>query len=695
MSILGGAVTDATGSALIGSLVVALGVDAKPLVDGTKQAEASLRSVSSTMTKVVGVAAKLGSAAAAAGVAIVAGLVKSGLSAIDTHTKLARTLDATYDGLRGLQIAAQDAGVETSQLNKSLEQITKRIGEAIRDPASQASQALSALGLNALELANMDIDERFAVIADRIREMGLNSAQTADILRQLGVRSAQMANLLRDGGDAIRAARQEVDDFGLSMSEVDAAKIELANDAMSRISRALEGVRNQLTVAIAPILLEIAERFKALAKENGGWAEMAQRAIQAVMRSLTKVADVVQGLRVAWKGLELVAVGFGAAVVSAIQIAVEAVVKFNDTILEAVNFTIRQLNRLPKVEMATIDPFTNSSFMQGFRGMADSMRNQVGETRAELHELAMQEMPSAKLEKFFEDVQQRAQEAAEKVVAARHEMGDEAVEGFEFEDDRERREAEEAAAAAEQERFQEMLDSKLEALREFIASEEELEVANHQRRLEDLEELLENERILEDEYRALREELENEHMDRIAQIRERGMSDLEKFTESSFKDQASTVFQQLANMTSGVATHNKKMFELNKIAGIANAVISTHAGVAKALEAYPPPLSFAMAAAQAAAGFAQVQAIRSQSFGGANAAPSLAGSTPAPPVTPVGGEQAADGGGGREQRRVFALEGIDPDRMFSGRQLRNLWESLMEVVEDGNRAGIRTDVVFT
>jgi hypothetical protein len=74
------------------------------------------------------------------------------------------------------------------------------------------------------------------------------------------------------------------------------------------------------------------------------------------------------------------------------------------------------------------------------------------------------------------------------------------------------------------------------------------------------------------------------------------------------------------------------MFNIKKLAAIAEATVNTAAGVTQALRHYPPPLSFAMAAAVAAAGLAQVQAIRSTSFG-SGTTPSAAGT-----VATVGGE---------------------------------------------------------
>jgi len=119
---------------------------------------------------------------------------------------------------------------------------------------------------------------------------------------------------------------------------------------------------------------------------------------------------------------------------------------------------------------------------------------------------------------------------------------------------------------------------------------------------------------------------ENEHWARINEERIKGLSALEQFTSMSYKKQSKTVIGELANMTAGVANSNKTMFKLNQAAGIANAIVNTYTGVTQALAAYPPPLSFAMAAAQLGAGLAQVSAIKSTTFGGGGGtAPSLVG----------------------------------------------------------------------
>jgi len=194
-----------------------------------------------------------------------------------------------------------------------------------------------------------------------------------------------------------------------------------------------------------------------------------------------------------------------------------------------------------------------------------------------------------------------------------------------------------------------------------------------------LSEALALEMVTAEEARSLQESLEEDHMKRMNDIRKKGWSDIQKFQNSTLSKQVDQVSGYLADITAGVARENKAMFEINKAAGIANAVVSAYEGISKTLGAYPYPINIALAAAHAAAAFAQVSAIKSQSFSsGGGAAPSLAGGTPATPVTPV-----TSGTPATPDRSVLTVEGIDAGSLFSGRAVRELAERLQEHMRDG------------
>lgn len=240
-------------------------------------------------------------------------------------------------------------------------------------------------------------------------------------------------------------------------------------------------------------------------------------------------------------------------------------------------------------------------------------------------------------------------------------------------------------------RVQERRIADLESIKNYLKSEEELELEAHQRRLEALVAGAEETNMTEEEYRRLREELEARHRENLARIQERVGKDATKFTKMNAMQQTQHVLGELVNLTSGIAQHSRTAFNINKAAGIANALVNAYVGVSKTLAEYPFPWNLALAAAHAAAAFAQVNAIKSQQFqgGGAGSAPALAGSVPAQPVSPVGGAMGNNGGGGGGggggPSRTLVVQGLGSRDLFSGDMVRQLAEELIDYQRGGGR----------
>ena len=69
-----------------------------------------------------------------------------------------------------------------------------------------------------------------------------------------------------------------------------------------------------------------------------------------------------------------------------------------------------------------------------------------------------------------------------------------------------------------------------------------------------------------------------------------------------------------SQLMSSAQSQNKFLFDIGKIASVANATINTYEAATKALATYPPPLGFAAMSAVLAAGFAQVGQIVATNF---------------------------------------------------------------------------------
>lgn len=145
----------------------------------------------------------------------------------------------------------------------------------------------------------------------------------------------------------------------------------------------------------------------------------------------------------------------------------------------------------------------------------------------------------------------------------------------------------------------------------LMTGEEQIQ-AQYDKRLDGINKLLEDEKIAEQTAIDLKLRAYEKYYEDLNNLRRTSS----KFEERDAMGKTQMVLGELDSMFAGVKANNKKMFAVAKAYNIAKAIMSTATGATKALETYPPPLSFAMAAAQVAAGMAQVATIRAQSFAG-------------------------------------------------------------------------------
>src|SRR5688572_16698173 len=111
----------------LGHIFASIGLNTSALNSNAKEAEKRLGALDGVMGKVSARAVALGAAALAAAPALIAAFVKSGAAAITAQQDLANSLDVTIDGLRGLQLAAAEAGVDTETLNGALAMMNSRL----------------------------------------------------------------------------------------------------------------------------------------------------------------------------------------------------------------------------------------------------------------------------------------------------------------------------------------------------------------------------------------------------------------------------------------------------------------------------------------------------------------------------------------------------------------------------------------
>jgi uncharacterized protein YgfB (UPF0149 family) len=144
------------------------------------------------------------------------------------------------------------------------------------------------------------------------------------------------------------------------------------------------------------------------------------------------------------------------------------------------------------------------------------------------------------------------------------------------------------------------------------------EIASMRRKQQVLLTGLQEKQITETRYAELSIQLAEQTERRITNIRTSEMKKQQQARVTMLFG-VSTLFAGIAAISAAGANESKKRFEQDKKIQTASAIVNTLAGVTQALASYPPPVSFAWAAAVAALGFAQVRQIQATTFSGGSA----------------------------------------------------------------------------
>lgn len=660
----------------IGNLTAHLGLDTTNLDQNADKSERRLTKLTGTMRDVASNAAKMGVAAGVAGLALATALVKSSADSARELSNLSRVAGVTTKEFQRNAFAARSVGVENDKLADIYKDVNDKIGDFLVTGAGPLVDFFETVapkvGVTADEFRELSGPQALGKYVQALEDANVSQNQMTFFMEAIASDATALVPLLRNGSSELARFGDEAESLGLVLSDIDIATLQRTKKAFSDIGAIVESVKVQVGAGLAPYFTEVTERITAMAKASGGFEDEIEYAINTSIRGFSKVADVIQGLRVAFKASEVVATGFGAAMVSVADIVIRSFANLGDKILAINNLIIDGLNKLPNVDIAKVEPFSNSAFIAGLREFADESRDKVSEVRGELHALAMQELPSSKVEAFLAAVRDRAQEAAAAVASASPE-GDVGAGGgggiVVDEDD-----------GGEAERMRERLADQLSAVQEYVMSEAELLNTRHEERLEVLQEALENELLTETEHRALLQEIEQDHVDTLEAIRYDGLTALERLSEASYSRQASAAANFLANMTSTFASENKKLFKIHQTAAISRAIIDSKTAIVGAYSfgasVGGPYVGAAFAAIAALTTLQEISSIRAQSFGGGGGGGGGGGAASSGGSAPAAAESAGSA-------RVVNIQGLNPGDLFTGSAVRGLLGQMQELIDDG------------
>lgn len=622
-------------------------------------------------TSAVGLAALGAAAAASLGV-----LVAQSLQTNDALAKTADSLGITTEALAGLRHAADLTGVSQEKLDKSVQVMTKNIAEAAIG-IGEARTAMSGLGLDAQALAKLSPDQQFAKIAGAMGDVTNSGERVRIAMKLFGEEGAGLINTLKLGETGLAAMAKEAEVLGISVSRVDAAKMEAANDAMTRAGGVVKGLGNEVAAKVAPLITGVANGFTDWAVNVGGFEKAVDKGFGFAVNATGVLLDAFYPVELTFSVLKLGALSLGSSLAQAMAAGGSSVSSFLTDFMTPFRVSIIGVLQLLAGGMNTLADFglvTESAAASvqamadswsgsidralqfdpsSIQALADGMAAAVDEQGAKITELVNGPARSEQLAALVSNMQVAAQQTAA-AVAAGAAVGTQAI-GAEMV----------KRSDLENYQYQQTLLKDQEFFTSFWIPSKDLQ----DQIMLDRAELHEN--ALTDTQKAATQERINQAK-REAQARQQAMQGM------------------MSNLTSLMTSGNKTMFEVGKKAAIAETVIGTISSAQKSFDALAdipyvgPALGAAAAAVAIASGMARVNQIKSQRFGGAGSVSAAGGggfsasgigaSTPAS-TTATAPTPAPDDGVGQGQLVQFVFNGP-----VSGNDARKLIADMAEII---------------
>jgi len=310
--------------------------------------------------------------------------------------------------------------------------------------------------LNVQTLANQSPDQSFLQIADAVDSLA-NPVDKANALMTIfGKTGINMSAVVAGGSEALKAMSADAEKLGLSFSRVDAAKVELANDAISRMWKLFEGVGNTLAIQLAPYIEAAANKLTDMGIAGLNSGNVVVGAVEWIAMAIAKTADFLELFKAGWYGLKAGVLFAALGAVKAIDFLGESIVKL--------------MNLLPGVELEWTDTFST---------LADAI-TEDGIKAAEAFNAAIDRFSagenSQKVKTFFDDVKKQSAEAAEQIAKdaeSKAGMGSQLAAAFDAkkEEEEKAKERDKAAkkAAEDRQKHEEDLQKKIQDMDPLLA----------------------------------------------------------------------------------------------------------------------------------------------------------------------------------------------------------------------------------
>lgn len=606
---------------IIGDLAVRVGADVSSLVAGMDTAKKELKNVGTQSRQAATKLAKIGAASAVAGAALAASVVANSIKSSRELSNLSRISNTSVSNFQKLAYGAKKVGIEQDKLASIFLDMSDRVGDFLNTGGGPMADFFEKIGpkvgVTAEQFKNLSGPQALQLYVSSLEKANLSQNEMAFYMEAIASDSTALLPLLKENGKAMAEQAREAEKLGFALSEIEIKQLEAAAGSMDQLRSVFSGFADKYAAKLAPVISNLADEFLGVAMEAGGVGEAVEKAFKFTLDAVGFAADAMAGFA---RVVELAGKGMAVFALATKQAMLKAADFILNEPIRAINSLSQAINEFAGTKIPTI------SFSEWGKTIAQELvttYNAHNTAVKDIKDTLLEPLPSSGLLEYYNKVVSAADAAAKKAKEVAENAPTQTTPDAEgqqqppgyfdlvSEDEYLKRKEEQAQLA-------------LEKAQEYFQGEQ-LALEEHHLKMSELQSLYnENGMITEQQFQQARLDTIRSYTQKELGLKKSAFTSLENLTAKYWGAETGMAVDALGQIVGAFAGNSKTMFNVQKKLGIANSVISTYTGAAKALE-LGWPLGPIAAAAVIANGFAKVQSIRSQSFGGSGGAAGAGG----------------------------------------------------------------------
>ena len=222
-----------------------------------KSVNKSVGGLSQSVSSLKGALAGVG---VAVGIGALIRLSKQSLTAADAIGKTADRLGITTTALQTYRFAAEQSGMSTAELDKSLEGFARRIGDA----GMGIGTALPFFKSMNISLKDSNgrmksTETLLSEVADKMKDMADPTEKISTGMAMFGRVGTKMVNMLQQGSGSLADLREQLVSTGGIIEDKFIREAEQANDSMNRLSKTFGAMTTKLLSGLSPAILKVTD----------------------------------------------------------------------------------------------------------------------------------------------------------------------------------------------------------------------------------------------------------------------------------------------------------------------------------------------------------------------------------------------------------------------------------------------------